>query len=54
MFPGRMSSKDDEVEISAGRRTVALSVTNTGDRSIQVTSTTMQHAVYAEAAFLAK
>ena len=38
MIPGEMFIKDDEIEINAGRKTVALSVTNTGDRPIQVGS----------------
>src|SRR5262249_61237822 len=38
MIPGEMFIKDEEIEINAGRKTVALSVTNTGDRPIQVGS----------------
>ena len=38
MIPGEMFIKDDEIEINAGRKTVALSITNTGDRPIQVGS----------------
>ena len=38
MIPGEMFIKDDEIEINAGRKTVALPVTNTGDRPIQVGS----------------
>src|SRR5258706_15482147 len=37
-IPGEMFIKADEIEINAGRKTVALSVTNTGDRPIQVGS----------------
>jgi urease subunit beta len=33
-----MFIKDGEIELNAGRKTVALSVTNTGDRPIQVGS----------------
>ena len=38
MIPGEMFIKDDEIEINAGRKTLSLSVTNTGDRPIQVGS----------------
>ena len=38
MIPGEMFIKDGEIELNAGRRTVTLSVTNTGDRPIQVGS----------------
>ena len=38
MIPGEMFIKDGEIELNAGRETVALSVTNTGDRPIQVGS----------------
>src|SRR5215510_13689152 len=38
MIPGEMFIKDDEIELNAGRKTVVLSVTNTGDRPIQVGS----------------
>ena len=38
MIPGEMFIKDGEIEINAGRKTVILSVTNTGDRPIQVGS----------------
>ena len=38
MIPGEMFIKDDEIELNAGRKTVTLSVTNTGDRPIQVGS----------------
>src|SRR5262249_48447666 len=37
-IPGEMVIKDDEIELKAGRKTVVLSVTNTGDRPIQVGS----------------
>jgi len=38
MIPGEMFIQDGEVELNAGRKTVTLSVTNTGDRPIQVGS----------------
>ena len=38
MIPGEMFIKDGEIELNAGRKTLALSVTNTGDRPIQVGS----------------
>ena len=38
MIPGEMFIKDGEIELNAGRRTVTLSVSNTGDRPIQVGS----------------
>ncbi len=38
MIPGEMFVKDGEIELNAGRRTVTLSVTNSGDRPIQVGS----------------
>jgi urease subunit beta len=38
MIPGEMFIKDGEIEINAGRKTVELSVSNTGDRPIQVGS----------------
>jgi len=38
MIPGEMFIKDGEIELNAGRKTVALSVTNIGDRPIQVGS----------------
>jgi urease subunit beta len=38
MIPGEMFIKDGEIELNAGRRTVTLSVANTGDRRIQVGS----------------
>src|SRR5262245_10699468 len=38
MSPGEMFIKDGEIEINAGRKTLSLSVTNTGDRPIQVGS----------------
>ena len=38
MIPGEMFIKDGEIELNAGRKTVVLSVTNTGDRPIQVGS----------------
>src|SRR5437763_8052810 len=38
MIPGEMFIKDGEIELNAGRKTVTLSVTNSGDRPIQVGS----------------
>jgi len=38
MIPGEMFIKDGEIELNAGRQTLTLSVTNTGDRPIQVGS----------------
>jgi urease subunit beta len=38
MVPGEMFVKDGEIELNADRRRVALSVTNSGDRPIQVGS----------------
>ena len=38
MIPGEMFIKDGEIELNAGRKTVTLSVANTGDRPIQVSS----------------
>jgi urease subunit beta len=38
MIPGEMFIKDGEIELNAGRKMVTLSVTNTGDRPIQVGS----------------
>jgi urease subunit beta len=38
MIPGEMFIQDGEIEINAGRKTVTLTVTNTGDRPIQVGS----------------
>jgi urease subunit beta len=38
MTPGEMFIKDGEIELNAGRKTVTLTVSNTGDRPIQVGS----------------
>ena len=38
MIPGEMFIKDGEIELNAGRKTLSLSVTNIGDRPIQVGS----------------
>src|ERR1700749_307922 len=38
MIPGELFIKDGEIELNAGRKTVMLSVANTGDRPIQVGS----------------
>ena len=38
MIPGEYFIQDGEIELNTGRKTVTLSVTNTGDRPIQVGS----------------
>jgi len=38
MIPGEMFIKPGEIEINKGRRTVTLTVSNSGDRPIQVGS----------------
>ena len=38
MIPGEMFIKDGEIELNDGRKTVTLTVANTGDRPIQVGS----------------
>ena len=38
MIPGEMFIKDGELTLNAGRKTLTLSVANTGDRPIQVGS----------------
>jgi urease subunit beta len=38
MIPGEMQIPDGEIELNAGRQTVAIVVANTGDRPIQVGS----------------
>jgi len=38
MIPGEMFINDGDIELNAGRKTVTLMVTNTGDRPIQVGS----------------
>ena len=38
MIPGELFIQDGEIELNAGRKTVTLSVTNSGDRPIQVGS----------------
>jgi urease subunit beta len=38
MIPGEKFVKDGEITLNAGRRTMTLTVTNTGDRPIQVGS----------------
>ncbi|WP_343348963.1 urease subunit beta [Pseudomonas sediminis] len=38
MIPGQYQIADGEIEINAGRRTLTLSVANSGDRPIQVGS----------------
>ena len=38
MIPGQYQIADGDIELNAGRRTLALSVANSGDRPIQVGS----------------
>src|ERR1017187_5161243 len=38
MIPGELFIKDGEIELNAARKTVTLSITNSGDRPIQVGS----------------
>ena len=38
MIPGEVSAAEGDIELNAGRKTVRLSVANTGDRPIQVGS----------------
>ena len=38
MIPGEVITKDGDLELNAGRRTVTVEVANTGDRPIQVGS----------------
>jgi urease subunit beta len=38
MIPGEMKIDSGEIELNAGRRTVTLTVANTGDRPVQVGS----------------
>jgi urease subunit beta len=38
MIPGELFIQDGEIELNKGRKTIALSVSNTGDRPIQVGS----------------
>jgi urease subunit beta len=38
MVPGELFVKDGEIELNAGRKTVTLTVSNIGDRPIQVGS----------------
>ena len=38
MIPGEMKTKPGEIELNAGRKTVSVTVANTGDRPIQVGS----------------
>jgi len=38
MIPGELFIKDGEIALNAGRKTVTLTVTNSGDRPIQVGS----------------
>ena len=38
MIPGEVFTQEGDITLNAGRKTVTLSVTNTGDRPIQVGS----------------
>jgi urease subunit beta len=38
MIPGEIFPRDGEIELNAGRATIALEVSNTGDRPIQIGS----------------
>ncbi|MBL8482308.1 MAG: urease subunit beta [Rhodocyclaceae bacterium] len=38
MIPGQIETADGDIELNAGRATLTLGVTNTGDRPIQVGS----------------
>jgi len=38
MIPGEYQIRDGEIELNAGRRTLTLSVANSGDRPVQVGS----------------
>jgi urease subunit beta len=38
MIPGEMKVESGEIELNAGRRTLTLTVANTGDRPIQIGS----------------
>jgi urease subunit beta len=38
MIPGEIKTRPGEIELNAGRKTVTLEVSNTGDRPIQVGS----------------
>jgi urease subunit beta len=38
MIPGEVITRDGEIELNKGRKTVTLDVANTGDRPIQVGS----------------
>ena len=38
IIPGEIKTKDGEIEINAGRKTVTVKVANSGDRPIQVGS----------------
>ena len=38
MIPGEIITRDGDITLNAGRKTVTVSVTNTGDRPVQVGS----------------
>ena len=38
MIPGEIITQDGEIELNAGRKTITIAITNSGDRPIQVGS----------------
>jgi urease subunit beta len=38
MIPGEIITKDGDITLNAGRKTVTIAITNTGDRPVQVGS----------------
>jgi urease subunit beta len=38
MIPGEITTKDGDITLNAGRKTMTVTVTNTGDRPVQVGS----------------
>jgi urease subunit beta len=38
MIPGEIRTKDGDIEINVGRKTITLKIANTGDRPVQVGS----------------
>jgi len=38
MIPGEIITKDGDITLNAGRKTVTVTITNTGDRPVQVGS----------------
>jgi urease subunit beta len=51
MIPGEILTDDGELELNAGRETVTLTVSNTGDRPVQIGSHYHFHEVNAALAF---